>query len=316
MTDLSGYTSALKGAAFYVIPGPGYLYLEGKDGVAFLQRQTTNDVARLTSTNAVMSVLTSPKARIQDVFWLFEEADGVGIITLPGRSTATYDFLRSRIFFNDNVTLSDRSHENSQIILDGPKSVEVLATLGFPRIDFAQVCRKTFGDAQIVIVGQTGFRGKGYRLIVPNSEMSSLLEKFVKSGIAQLRAEEYENLRVEAGLPGEIRELTTDYTPLEVGLLEMAISNTKGCYTGQEVIARQVNFDKVTRKLIGLRLEGQVQVGDSVTCEGKIAGKVTSVARSPRFGEIALAVMKRPFDLAGSIVAIEGTQGEVVALPF
>lgn len=97
---------------------------------------------------------------------------------------------------------------------------------------------------------------------------------------------------------------------------------TKGCYTGQEVIARQVNFDKVTKQMVGLRLEEDLNSGKRVwSLENRQpAGNVTSFATSPRLGSIALAVLKRPFHEPGTQVVVgeqeQGVGGVVVPLPF
>ena len=94
----------------------------------------------------------------------------------------------------------------------------------------------------------------------------------------------------------------------------------KGCYTGQEVLARQINYDKITRQMVGLRLETPVQRGAAVQVEGRGAGEVTSAVVSPRFGAIALAVVKRPHFEPGTVVMVasgeETARGEVVSLPF
>jgi len=316
MSDLKSYHSAIESAAFFVIPEPGYLSISGKDRVDFLQRQTTNDVVSLTSNNALMSVLTSPKARILDVFWLIDEEDGIGIVTLPGRSADTFDFLRSRIFFNDDVSLTDQSQDFAQIVLQGPKAAESLTALGFPIVEISHTGLGELEGEKIACIGQPGFGGISYRLLVPMTGLDELKGKFTHLGIHQMNVKEFDNLRIEAGLAGEANELTEDYTPLEVGLLDIAISNTKGCFTGQEIIARQVNFGKITRKLVGLFTSSLVQEGASVVVDGKPAGKVTSVVHSPRFGDIALAVLKRPFEQAGTIVKIGDTKAEVIELPF
>jgi tRNA-modifying protein YgfZ len=131
----------------------------------------------------------------------------------------------------------------------------------------------------------------------------------------ELSDAEYEILRLEAGLPAAGHELTEEYTPLETGL-EQLVSTSKGCYTGQEVLARQVNYDKVTRHLAGLRLKAEVPAGSSVTSEGKPAGIITSIAISPRLGPIALAVLRRPYHEPGTAVSVGEIKGTVEALPF
>lgn len=315
MTDLSGYASALDNAAFYIVPEPGYLRLGGNDRVDFLQRQTTNDVTSLDLNNTVMTVLTSSKARILDVFWLVEEGQNIGMITLPGRAASTFEYLRRRIFFNDDVKLKDYSQEYAQLVLQGPKDGDYLSALGCPAVDLFQAEHVEFEGSQIICIGQPGFSGLAFRLLVPVTKLPEFLENLAHAGVPPLDVVEYETLRIEAGFPGEAVELTEDYTPLEVGLLDMAISNTKGCYTGQEVIARQVNFDKITRKLVGMRLHAPVHVDDLVSADGKPAGKVTSVAHSPRFGDIALAVLKRPFDQVATNVTIGDIEAQVIAIP-
>ena len=143
-------------------------------------------------------------------------------------------------------------------------------------------------------------------------------------GVSRISRDGYRIIQVEQGLPSAEHELTEDFTPLEIGLLG-AISDRKGCYTGQEVIARQLTYDKVTRRLVGLRLEGMLSRGTKLYAEGKPAGEITSIVESPRFGHIALAVVKRPHHDEGSTLEIyeSGKNGAlihksaaVVSLPF
>ena len=116
-------------------------------------------------------------------------------------------------------------------------------------------------------------------------------------------------------------ELTEDYTPLEIGL-GAYVADDKGCYTGQEVIARQTNYDKITQRLVGLEMASETQPATRLWAEGKSVGKITSTARSPRFGHIALAVVKRPYDRVGTLLQVNNVappveaEVTVVDLPF
>jgi folate-binding protein YgfZ len=131
-----------------------------------------------------------------------------------------------------------------------------------------------------------------------------------------------ELLRIEAGLPAWGRELSDQVTPLEAGLLP-AISFSKGCYTGQEIIARQVNYDKVTRNLVGLVLPPDAPSelrGATVQGPGR-GGFVASVAFSPALNRpIALAVIPRDLNQPGAAVTVlhEGREipATVATLPF
>jgi folate-binding protein YgfZ len=166
------------------------------------------------------------------------------------------------------------------------------------------------------VVGQPGLAGTGYRLVAPAIARQAVEQALAEAGGERLDPALYEILRVEAGLPAAGAELDERYTPLETGLGE-AISSTKGCYTGQEVIARQLTYDKVTQHLAGLRLSAPVTSGLPVLAEGRGVGTVTSFAQSPVYGPIALAILKRPFHEPGREVQVgEGVRATVSALPF
>jgi folate-binding protein YgfZ len=173
--------------------------------------------------------------------------------------------------------------------------------------------------AELCVIGRRGLTGAGYRLLAPSNAAQLVLDRLEQSGAARLAPETYELLRVEAGIPQAGHELVEDYTPLEVGL-DWAISGSKGCYTGQEIIARQITYDKVTRQLVGLRPEAPVEPGERVLSSGRAAGAVTSAVISPRFGPLALAVVRRPHHEAGTALEIEAVdrqvRAETVQLPF
>lgn len=319
MNAQTGYEAPAAGAAFYVHRDCGALLLEGTDRHDFLQRQSTNDIRNLRKDSVLTTVLTSPTARIIDVLILLEDADALQILTLPGRAAATAQFLRSRIFFMDKVVLRDRSSDVCQIDVMGARYVELLNRVGISVPALGEVGHEEAGGIHLIVIRPGAFIGHGSRLLVSASLQEQAIELLLGAEIEQLSRAAYEVLRVEAGVPGPSGELAEEYSPLEVGL-EYAVSDSKGCYTGQEVIARQITYDKVTRHLVGLALSAPVQVGAAVQSDGRTIGAVTSYAHSPRFGDIALAVLKRPHDEPGAQVAIladGGTvTGSVRTLPF
>jgi folate-binding protein YgfZ len=321
MTDFKSYEAAHSTAAFYVQPKAGTIRLQGPDRLAFLQRQSTNDLNRLAPGRSLVTVLTSPLARTLDVLRLWEEHEGLIGITLPGQSGSTVRFLKSRIFFMDKVSVTDLSVDYAQIDLEGPQATQYLIGLGLERAPgMDEVLFEKRNGETLRVAGQPGFGGAGYRLIVPVQVASAVESALDEMNLASLSDDTYQLLRVEAGLPAPRAELTEDYTPLETGL-EWAVAEGKGCYTGQEVIARQMTYDKVTQHLVGLRLSNHTQPGERVWAEGKPAGVVTSAVYSPRFGEIALAIIRRPHHQAGSLVQVGNSQAQSVAatvssLPF
>lgn len=316
---LSGYEAALEGAAFLLRSDASYLRVGGEDRVDYLHRQTTNDVRLLGPERAVLTILTSPNARIYDVLLLLHEPEAIGVVCLPGHGPATAAYFQSRIFFMDKVAVDDLSGEWAQFDLEGPAAESVLREVGLseaPTLD--GVAAFDLNGQTVRVVGREGLAGTGYCLLAPAASSEAVTAALTEAGASALSLDSYDVLRVEAGLPGP-GELTEDYTPLETGLAR-AISDTKGCYTGQEVLARQLTYDKVTRSLAGLRLDAPVAVGAQVMAGDKSAGSVTSAVESPRYGPIALAVLKRDHTEAGTALTIAGEGGEVgaqvAALPF
>lgn len=316
---LPGYDSALHQAAYFPQTEGGYLLILGKDRQAFLQRQTTNDVGTLSPNRSLTTVLTSATARILDVLTLIEEPEAIAAITLPGRAAATAAFLQGKIFFMDQVQIEDASAELAQYDLIGPQASQVMADLGFQPI----LAEDERAKAEITgnLVQAINRAGWGYRLILPAGARQEFEEQIEAAGATRLSPESYAVLRVESGLPEVGHELTEDYTPLETGL-ERAISGSKGCYTGQEVIARQITYDKVTRQLVGVELNEPVKPGERIASwpDGKSIGEITSYTYSPRFGHIAMAILRKPYHEPDTEIAVERDGSEVQAkirrLPF
>lgn len=304
---------------FFLHENPGYLEITGKDRLAFLQRQSTNDINLLSPERSLITVLTSPTGRILDVLWAIDEGEAIGILTLPGQGKKTFGFLQSRIFFMDQVRLVDASLEICQIDLIGKGVHELLQEFGAT----PSPADNSAGHIQIgQIAGRVLFHENiGLRLLIPREAYQKVQTELQNRGGIQLSEESYEILRIETGIPAANHELTEDYTPLEVGY-RCTVSDDKGCYTGQEVIARQVNYDKITRQLVGLRMSDIPDIGDTLYPEAKEqpVGNITSTALSPRFGPIALAVVKRPYDKPGSeLVALSEEQSisaVTTPLPF
>ncbi len=259
-----------------------------------------------------MTVLTSPAGRILDVLTVIDEGETLGVITLPGQGEKTFDFLRSRIFFMDKVTLVDASPSFMQIDLLGPGASEIIQLLGVKQNIEGDEIRtiKITGIPILVLL----LRGLGYRLLIPTEGSQGILSELKIKGVQTLDFENYEILRIEAGIPAARHELTDEYTPLETGF-QWAVSGNKGCYTGQEVLARQINFDKITRQLVGLFMSEETNVGDTLypPDKGQPVGKITSIAVSPRIGPIALAIVKRPYTQPGDKLRVGEQESSILA---
>lgn len=212
----------------------------------------------------------------------------------------------------DKVSIEEVSKKYCQFIIDGPKSFDILQKIGInspPEKD--EFISTMVDNVSMTIIGRPAFgAGSGFHIIILAEQKQRLITIFEDFGVEQLSEESQEILRVESGIPKVDHELTDKYTPLETNLTE-AISTTKGCYTGQEVIARQINYDKITKQLASVTLSGTVKPGSAILIDGKKAGELTSFVKSPRFGHIGLAIIKRPHFTVGTKFVIKDNGIEV-----
>ena len=157
----------------------------------------------------------------------------------------------------------------------------------------------------------------GLDLIVRAERSEQLQELLARSGAVEVSEAAAEILRVESGRPRFGREMTTATIPQEAGIDERAVSFTKGCYIGQETVARLHYKGKPNRHLRGLKLSGAARPGEPVRVGEKEVGRLGGSGVSPAFGAIGLAILRREAE-PGATVAVgeDGVTAEVVALPF
>jgi folate-binding protein YgfZ len=300
------YEAALNQAALYQVPAPGYLSISGETRKEYLQRQTSNDLGLLSTPRALPTLLPSAIGRILEVFTVLDEGEQLALLTQPGHGPGLAAYFQKHTFFNDQVTISDQSSAWMQIELHGPGAVDVLRGLNFQRtFGLDDTEQATWQGHQLRAVAEEGFGAElKFRLLgsaAASEELAALLVDLPSMDLAMRRV-----LRVEAGLAGD-PEFNGEYTPFEVGLARL-VSDEKGCYTGQEVLARQVTYDKVVRSLVRLRANQAIEPGAKVHAAGKAIGEVTSTAASPKLGAIALAVLRRPYDEPGTKLELKQDQ--------
>ena len=293
----------------------GRLRATGRDRLDLLHRMSTNDVNSLQPGQARETVLTTAIARIVDLLWVLNRGETVLCLTGPGRATAVRRWLAGYIFYNDQVKFEDASAQLGQLGLFGPRAAVVAEAL-VPGA--AALAENQFVEAgEVLALRGRPLAGGGYTLIAPAADLESLWDRALQAGAAPAGETAYQWLRLEAGVPAAGHELTADYIPLEANLWP-AVSFTKGCYIGQEIIARMESRGKLARRLSGLRLAAPVAVGDTVRTSpaGPLAGAITSAAELPGYGPLALAFLKTAQADPGTRVLVGAVEGEVVALPF
>jgi folate-binding protein YgfZ len=306
---------------FYRYPESGLLAINGRDWIAFLQRQTTNDIRLAAPGKKVVSILTSPEGRILDVFQVLSNGEHGMLVTLPDRVRNTFSYLKSRIFFMDQVSVENLNAQLAMVEFDEHSIRELQQLLRFQNLpESEQVSRFSWNEHTIEILWNKHPLGLGYLLIASSQAVNQLTVLLQESGYQSLNTHRREAMRIEAGIPGMNGELVDRFTPLELGL-DSFVSLDKGCYTGQEVLARQVHYEKVTQKLIGLRFEKDISPGARVWENGRPVGQVTSSIQSSRYGDIGLAVIRSSSAVTGAFLQtgmeLKNTlQAIVCSLPF
>ena len=208
------------------------------------------------------------------------------------------------------VEVADVSAERAILSLIGPRSAEIAGTPPLPE----HACElATVSGVECLAAGTA----TGIDLICEASEASRLREALSGAGAVEVSAEAVEILRVEAGAPRFGAEMGVATMPAEAGIVEATVSFTKGCYIGQETVARLHYKGKPNRNLRGLRLSAPADPGAPLLLGEKEVGALGSACVSPSLGPIGLAIVRREAGPGDSLaVGEDGVTAEVVDLPF
>ncbi len=316
------YQAALEGVVWIEEPTAGRIFMRGRDRAALLQRLTTNDIERPRPGQGVQTVLTTPIGRIIDVLTVHMLDDALLVMTSPGQGPAVFSHLKKNIFFNDQVILEAAGRSHTQIALYGPEAATLLADMSgsvLPELKLHATTNIDLNGVLVRVARRHPIGGHGLTLYLPTEELRAIQAGLEQAGARTLGANSLDILRIEAGIPAFGRELSAEYIPLETGLLQ-AVSFTKGCYVGQEIIARMESRGRLAKQLRGLRLSHMPDLAlpAKLQVDGKEAGDLTSVALSPHYGPIALAYVRTAHAEPGTNVGIAGSDvtGSVVELPF
>lgn len=288
------YRAAQTGCVMVDASAWGRLTFTGRDRVDFLQRMSTNDLLHLAIEQGAGTVFTTPIARIVDRTVVYVRAGDVLMLTSRGNQSRVAQWLRKYIFFNDDVQIKDATGETGMISLYGAAAHQVIS--GMTNEDLSALPLHHWRAAQIagtevMIARADPLAGGGFHLICDRAAQPGVWQALLEAGVAPLSEETYQVLRVEAGQPEFGHELGAEYIPLEANLWN-DVSFKKGCYTGQEIIARMESRQKLAKRLVGLRFDAPVTLPASLWVDDHEVGVVTSVAHSPALGWIGLGYLK------------------------
>jgi tRNA-modifying protein YgfZ len=306
-TLTSGYRALTEGCGLVDRSERGKLALTGAEAKAFLQGQVTNDVEGLEPGHGCYAAFLTHKGKMLGDLRVLDLGDELLLDTERSALQELFNMIR-RFKLGRDVELHKRTLELGLLSLIGPDARRVAGAgeLGAAEHDNVRV-----GELLLVATDV------GVDVFCPAGDTAAVRARLEAAGAVPVPEEAAEALRVERGRPRYGIDLDDTVIPQEAGLNERAVSFTKGCYVGQETVARLFYRGKPNRHLRGLRLSGGAEPGDELRLGEKVVGHVRTVAHSPVHGPIALAIVRREAAPGDSLVVGEdGTTAEVVELPF
>jgi tRNA-modifying protein YgfZ len=278
------------------LPERGLLIVSGSEAAEYLQGQLTQDVEAVEPGEWVYAALLDRKGHMQADMRVLRPGEGAELwldLEPAGFEAARRHLQMYKI--GREVEVVDASGEYVLLSLIGPRATEIARAVE------AAALRT----------------GGGVDLIVPVADRDRVFGVLTGAGAVEVSPEAAEILRIEAGQPRFGAEMGTETMPAEAGIVEQAVSFTKGCYIGQETVARLHYKGKPNRHLRGLRFSAPGPAGAALRLGEKEVGTVGSAAVSPALGPIGLAILRREAE-PGTRLAVgeDGVTAEVVALPF
>ena len=286
------YETAHDDAVFADRSALGVLKFTGESRLDLLHRMSTQAVEGLQSGEGAATVLTTDIGRMIDRLLLYVSSDTVYAVTGENNADNVARYLMGYVFFNDDFYIEDLTEETA---IFGVYGAQVEARL---RVLFGEAAdvpmhhwRQLELDGTITYLHKTDpVAGAGYFVMCDVEDRGSVEEALSGEGILPVGASAFEYLRIESGLPRFGSEISEDYIPLEAGLWD-DVSFAKGCYIGQEIIARMESRGRLAKQLAQLHPADPVAAGVEIEAGGRSAGTVTSAADGPA-GPVALGYVK------------------------
>lgn len=318
-TGNAGYQALTTSAGLVDLTGRTQLELIGPDRASFLHNFCTNAVRNLPPGAGTEAFFTDVKGRILGHGFIFNGPQSLVIETVPDQGQKLAQHL-DRYLIREQVEIHDRSQEWSEILLAGPKAPEVLIAAGL-QVPFALLGHSSSDvDGTIVSIRRVDIAGPvGFLLSLDRDRARWFQDRLLAAGASLASGDDFNVVRIESGFPLYGIEITSDNLPQEIHRDQRTISFTKGCYLGQETVARLDALGHVNKLLKGVRFSTNTPPppGASLLREGHAVGTVLSAVFSPRFSSaIALAMVRRGHHEAGSRLESDFGSAEVVELPF
>ena len=298
----------------------GRLEITGGDAIDLLDRLSTNNLADLEQNSTTGTVLTTNKGRVIDLLFVNRQEDKLLVITGPTTRTRVLEWIDFYTIMED-VTSRDATEETAMFSLMGGKAADALPDSAQGISLHASASVRIEGADTLVM--RSDFAGvPGFDIVVELADAPNVWSSLIEAGALPVGTQTVELIRIERGLPVTVKDYGEDYNPLEANLLDF-INFSKGCYIGQEVVARLNTYDKVQKRLMGLSWASEYEVapGAELYAGDKKVGVLTSAVKSQRLSRgIGLGYVRKAQAEAGVELCARTDDDEVVVtvsdLPF
>src|SRR5258708_26480371 len=296
--------------------------LTGADRIRFLHGQATNDIKRLRVGEGCYAALVTAKGRMESDLNIYCLAEELLLDFEPGLTQRVMQRLESFVVADDVQVVNVAPHYGL-LSVQGPRSAEIVKQLGlFPEIPSQQYGTSKATDSrlgELYLARHSRLASDGFDLFVPTAGMPEVAEKLLGAGKSlgarPVGWQAFETRRIEAGIPRYGVDMDDHNLPQECGIEERAVSYSKGCYIGQEVLNRVHTMGHVNRAMRVLELAPELKVlprkGDKLVQHGKEVGFVTSAVHSARLRKnIALGYVRREADQPGALLSVLSSSGQ------
>ena len=310
MAFADAYRALEESAVLGSVAPRGAIGVAGKDRASYLQGLLTNDIQALLPGSGCYAAWLTPQGRMLTDLHVLESGDMI-LLDVPLELVSETMLRLEQFLFSEDVQLADLSASLRSVWLHGPRAAEILEQVvssveGLAAWPEYKNARGTFAGAPVSLARISQLGTPGYCVYVETAREDAMVRALEEAGAVRVGPDLLEAARIEAGYPVFGVDMTIETIPLEAGIENRAISLSKGCYVGQEVIIRVLHrgHGRVAKRLVGLDIDGDVAAGAQIVSAERAIGVITSAARSPRLGTIALSYVHRDFVAPGTRVEV------------
>jgi tRNA-modifying protein YgfZ len=317
MTSSDDYAALHENAVTGAIAPRGQVAVAGPERGAFLQGLLTNETASLIPGRGCYAAWLTPQGRMLWDLHVLESGDMV-LLDVPAADVTRIAERLEQFHFTEDVQIAALDTLRS-VWIHGPEAARLLGHEEYNRWMQYENTRIELAGVPVVVARIDQLGVPGFVIFTDAQQQDQVNRAIAAAGALHATPATLEAARIEARYPVFGVDMTSDTIPLEAGIEDRAISLTKGCYVGQEVIIRILHrgHGRVARKLVQLQVEGDTPSSNAKVFAGnREIGFITSAAKSPRLGPVALAYLHRDFLTPGTAVEVELGDGRARAVVF